>query len=118
MSGKLKMIRIAKNEEIVDFIDNNQRKYYSVAKQAMEEINKFKTDVVDFQTGDYISMSKEILDRKNLTLRKVLSSIPIKKLEKMVYEKDKCLQIARDKLNPINERFSLKKTIKPVISDS
>jgi hypothetical protein len=46
----------------------------------MEEIHKNKN-------GNTI-MSKEILDRKGLSLKKVLSSIPLKKLENLIKLKE------------------------------
>lgn len=45
---------------------------------------KYKNDIINQQSGEYVAISKEIMDRKNISLKKVLSSIPIAKLEKII----------------------------------
>lgn len=60
----------------------------------MEEIHKNK--------NENTIMSKEILDRKGLSLKKVLSSIPLKKLENLIKLKEQSLQKVFDKLIDID----------------
>ncbi|KAL4508435.1 hypothetical protein ABPG72_003739 [Tetrahymena utriculariae] len=97
--------RIKKNREEVLLIDNNQRKFFSHTKQQMIEL---QNHIMGSQ-----KISKEIMDRRGLSLRKVLSSIPQDKLMQIIdYKQYHFQKIMNEKILP-KQQFRLKNVISP-----
>lgn len=102
--------KIKKNKEIINFIDNDQRKQFSQVKVQTDEILQQAVDKIENP-----DVCNEVLDRKGLALRMVLSSIPIEKLHKLLFDKDKMLQSTLKKMKTLNMGCQLDRKITPVI---
>ncbi|EAS06922.2 hypothetical protein TTHERM_00726420 (macronuclear) [Tetrahymena thermophila SB210] len=91
----------------IQFINNHQKKNFSVVEQQNQEIKKSQSQDA-FQ-------SKKIMQRDQYTIRKVLSSVPLDKLKWIMDEKKKNFNEIQQKLlkNPI---YKLKPQVKPTLS--
>ncbi|KAL4507016.1 hypothetical protein ABPG72_001809 [Tetrahymena utriculariae] len=91
----------------IQFINTLQKKKFSVVEQQNQEIKKSQSQDA-FQ-------SKKIMQRDQYTIRKILSSVPLDKLQLIMDEKKKNFNEIQQKLlkNPI---YKLKPQVKPTLS--
>ncbi|KAL4460522.1 hypothetical protein ABPG74_000273 [Tetrahymena malaccensis] len=91
----------------IQFINTLQKKNFSVVQQQNQEIKKSQSQDA-FQ-------SKKIMQRDQYTIRKVLSSVPLDKLQQIMDDKKKNFNEIQQKLlkNPI---YKLKPQVKPTLS--
>ncbi|EAS01889.1 hypothetical protein TTHERM_00786950 (macronuclear) [Tetrahymena thermophila SB210] len=108
-------LRINVSQEVSEELKNLKQIDIQYQKQEVEEKYQKKLDHIQKNKNPQYFMSKSVLDRKNITLRKILSSIPFQKLSQIYDKKIQNFKetLIEQKMKMQKLKTPLKKQIKP-----